>query len=229
MQYLHAEKGIKKIYISQIIAVIALLLVSCSTLFVKLFIYASLDADEVISNILLLLVGGGFELLAVIAFVLMVIYGMLGYWNASKDDSEFRRAMICVLASGVLAIIGSLFQLPSPMLHTMFSAASMVLELFIVVYAISGIINLAQGCEHSEMADEGDRLLKIMVFTYIISAIDKLIIRIFELSDQAKIISGIMGVLDLIVSLLQYVLILRYLRKTENMLKTVNAANGDAT
>ena len=164
MQYLHAEKGIKKIYISQIIAVIALLLVSCSTLFVKLFIYASLDADEVISNILLLLVGGGFELLAVIAFVLMVIYGMLGYWNASKDDSEFRRAMICVLASGVLAIIGSLFQLPSPMLHTMFSAASMVLELFIVVYAISGIINLAQGCEHSEMADEGDRLLKIMVF-----------------------------------------------------------------
>ena len=229
MQYLHAEKGIKKIYISQIIAVIALLLVSCSTLFVKLFIYASLDADEVISNILLLLVGGGFELLAVIAFVLMVIYGMLGYWNASKDDSEFRRAMICVLVSGVLAIIGSLFQLPSPMLHTMFSAASMVLELFIVVYAISGIINLAQGCEHSEMADEGDRLLKIMVFTYIISAIDKLIIRIFELSDQAKIISGIMGVLDLIVSLLQYVLILRYLRKTENMLKTVNAANGDVT
>ena len=88
-----------------------------------------------------------------------------------------------------------------------------------MIFSISGLINICINQKRTDLAQKGDKLLKFLVITYIITSIDALIIRIFELSTQAKIVSVIFGVIDFILTIVQFVLYIKYLRQTLQIFK----------
>ena len=224
MKYFNAKKGLKKVYISQVFAIIAAVLSSLTVLFIGLFKIGF--ADSVAASVLeFAVLTFAFGLSMIIMVILTNLFGIIGYFQAAKDEPEFRKAMLCMIASGALVIIGSVFQLPNGTLYTIFTSAGTIVEMFVMVFSISGIIKISDSFENTKMSGRGDFLLKVLVATYIISSIDTLIVRIFELSDQAKIVSVILDVIDLALIVLRYVLYLRYLRAAMRMI-TENDADG---
>lgn len=224
MKYLNAEKGIKKIYISQFLYILTAVLVSITSLF-SLFFKSVLTISELDELLGLILVSVFFAFALTIALIGSAILGIIGYFQAARDEPEFRKPMICTFAFGITALASSFLQIPNDTLHTIFDSASTIIEMFVIIFALSGIIRLSVSCDRSDMADRGGSLMKIMVITYIISAMDALTIRIFELSQHAKIVSLIIGAIDLALIVTRYVLYLRYLRYSAKMLTDHNAAN----
>ena len=210
MDYLYIEKGIKKVYISQIFAIIAALLTGCTELVTSVYKNIIKGSSEKDSWIMILSLAVGVVLLA--AVITSNLIGMIGYYQASKDDPLFKKSMYCALTSCILTVVGELLQIPNGMLYTVFTASAMIVEMFVMVFAIAGLVNLSESQGWSDLSEKGDRLLKLLAVTYIISAVNALIIRIFELSAESKMISFIINVIDSCLIIIRYILYLRYLK-----------------
>ena len=217
MQYLNTGKGIKKIRDSQFIAIIASLLTGGTALLLDLFPITK-NGTDVIAILPLVILGIISMFASLTAMIVTLVLSLVGYRQIATDEPEFRKAFLCAAASGALSIVGFFFQIPNGTISTILTTAGTIVEMFVIIFAISGFINLFENCECPDMAEEGDSLLKVFIATYIITAINALIIRIFELSSHAKVVSNIFGAIDLAVIVLRYVLYLKYLKKTENML-----------
>ena len=204
MKSINAKKGLKKVFISQVFAIIMAMLSSCTMLFIGMFKVLSVDSETVSSLFELAVLSITFSASMLLTAVFSYIFGIIGYYQAGKVEAEFKKSMLCMIASGALVIIGNFFQIPNGTLYTILTSAGSIVE-------------------SVEMSERGDRLLKILVAIYIISAIDTLIIRIFELSAQAKIVSFIIDVIDLALIVLRYVLYMRYLHGAMKMLAENNA------
>lgn len=216
MKYLNAEKGIKKVYISQIFAIIAAALSGCAELMFDAF---NNDLAELLTRHLgIVFAGFALSILLISLIVAFNIIGFLGYYQAAKDEPVFKKSVFCVAASGALTVIGTFFKIPNGMLHTIFTNAGTIVEMFVVIFAVSGLMELCGNCSRDDLSGAGDRMLKILIVTYIISSVNALTIRIFELSAQAKIISVIVGAIDLVLIVLRYAMYLRYLRGVRKML-----------
>ena len=210
MDYLSIEKGIKKVYISQIFAIIAALLIGCTELVTSVYKNIIKGSSEKDSWIMILSLAVGVVLLA--AVITSNLIGMIGYYQASKDDPLFKKSMYCALTSCILTVVGELLQIPNGMLYTVFTASAMIVEMFVMVFAIAGLVNLSESQGWSDLSEKGDRLLKLLAVTFIISAVNALIIRIFELSAESKMISFIINVIDSCLIIIRYILYLRYLK-----------------
>ena len=210
MDYLYIEKGIKKVYISQIFAIIAALLIGCTELVTSVYKNIIKGSSEKDSWIMILSLAVGVVLLA--AVITSNLIGMIGYYQASKDDPLFKKSMYCALTSCILTVVGELLQIPNGMLYTVFTASAMIVEMFVMVFAIAGLVNLSESQGWSDLSEKGDRLLKLLAVTFIISAVNALIIRIFELSAESKMISFIINVIDSCLIIIRYILYLRYLK-----------------
>lgn len=217
MKYTNAEKGIKKVFVSQIFAIIAAVLNSATSLFVGMLKVVFTGALA-LSTLELMILSVSFGIALLMMVILSTVMGIVGYYQAGKDEGDFVKSMLCLIANGVLIIIGQSFQIPNGTLYTILITAGTIVEMFVIVFSISGVIKISDSLECSEMSDRGSKLLTILTITFIISAINALIIRIFELSEQAKIVSVIIDMVDLALIVLRYVLYLRYLRGTVKML-----------
>lgn len=212
MEYHNTEKGIKKVYISQIFAIIAALLIGCTELVTSVYKNIIKGSSEKDSWIIFLSLAVGVVLLA--AVITSNLIGMIGYYQASKDDLFFKKSMYCALTSCILTVVGELLQIPNGMLYTVFTASAMIVEMFVMIFAIAGLVNLYESQGRSDLSEKGDRLLKLLAVTYIISAVNALIIRIFELSAESKMISFIINVIDSCLIVIRYILYLKYLKST---------------
>ena len=221
MNYHNVEKGIKKIYISQIFAIVVAVMSGGTVLLTEILSRLFDESSTFLAMAAILTVA--FFLVFLVVVIGTGLLEIFGYYQALKDEPMFKKAMICALVSSSLTVLGVFVQIPNGMLYTIFTSASTILEMFVMVYAIAGLIGISENCARPDLCKKGDMLLKIMVVTYIISSIEALITRIFELSDHAKIVSLIIGAADLILMVLRYVFYLRYLRDEMKMLRNVNA------
>ena len=214
----HVGKGIKKIVIGQYFSIVATSLLGITSILLNVF---KINADLLKSNFYGILLAAsiviGFVFIG--SMVISVIFSFLGFYQASKEEDDFKKAMICAVIVGVFSLIGYFFQIPNGTVYTIFSAASTIFEMFVMIYSISGLINISVRHKRTDLVETGDKLLKFLVITYIISSIDALVIRIFELSTHAKIISVIVGIIDFVLTVVQFVLYIRYLTQTLQMFK----------
>lgn len=217
MNFPHAEKGIKKLVIAQAFAIAATVLLNVPLILINAFDMFGSDVFDMGRLSLWYFILSSL-VFALPAQVLTVVLSVTGYVQASRDEKDFRKAMICALANTALVIFGAVFQMFNMTLSTIFSAASTIVEMFAMVYAITALIHLSEQCERDDMMQRGNTLLRVLVTTYIIAAVNALIIRIFELSSKAVIVAVIIGVIDLILNVTQIVLYLIYLKQAAKML-----------
>ncbi len=218
MSFINAEKGIKKIYISEIFAVLAAIV---GDLALRLIDYvAQIHFTDWIVIISLFL-----GVLCLVLQILCIIFGFIGCINAAKDEEEFKKAFYCTIAAGSLAIISIFIQSFNNTAYALIESSETVIEMFVMIFSVSGLINISEKCECTDMEDKGIHLLKLLTATYVIAAINALVIRMFELSENAQAVSYIIGIVDLIIKLVQYFLYLGYLKKSKAMLSSYIGAN----
>ena len=214
----NAEKGIKKVYIAQVFAIIASFFSSAS------WILTSFSIELFGNDIKLWLspLGGANILLAFVSSVLLIltaVLSFLGYYQASKDEPEFKKSMICILLFGAFSVIGPLLKVPNGMISTIFNSAGTIFDMFVVIYATSGLINLSEKYERSDLAKKGETILRFFVVTYIISALSAIAIRISELSSHLQFVLVIAGFIGFVLSITQTIVYMKYLSQSKKMLE----------
>lgn len=217
MKFPNAEKGIKKLIISVIFSIIAAVLINVPMISVNIMAMMGGDPSAVSDTPLwFFVINSSFAALTAQAFALVL--SIIGYIQASNDEKDFKKAMVCSLAGGAMFVFISFFQILNTTLSTILSAASMILEMFVMIYSVTALIHLSEQCDREDMVKKGNTLLKFLVCTYIIAALNALIIRTFELSSKSIIVAVVIGVIDLVLNIAQFILYLSYLKKTAKML-----------
>lgn len=218
-QFIHVQKGIKKIMIAQIVAIVSTVFSSVLSFLLLLLGINVSSAEYSGPELIWITIYAVLGFCSVVAIVVTMIISIWGFLQASKDEPEFKKAMICTAVSGTVLVFGSVFHIPNGAIYTILTSVASIVEMFVAIFGLSGMIIIADRCERSDVKASGNFWMKIMVLTYFIISINALVIRIFELSSQARMISAIFGVFDLVLSASQYIIFWMYSRKVLHMLK----------
>ena len=220
--YPNAAKGVKRIFISEILSLIAEIgaIVAIITTLLSIATAASESEVDPVVGIFAsdayvgLTVTGLVTIIAAVLAVIAFIMQLVGIVNASKDEGAFKISLFAVIASIVFTIIGGFFPQTS-IVSKIFSALTTLSQLFVTVFIIQGIINLAKKIGNSAVEKKGNTLLKIIACIYIISVIIYIVTGII---GGAPIIANVLSIGSSVLQIVAYLLFLSVLSNAKKML-----------
>lgn len=217
MKFDNARKGIKRIYTAEVLSIIATIVAIVAA--VLLVILGSFTKDgkvnvtDVISTISLIVAG-------VIAFVAYIM-NIVGISSASRDSADFKNALYMVIGALVASIASALLQKSSPSLASAIQVSENIFELFTSYYIINGCTNLAKQVGNAAVEAEGQKTIKLFLTVWIVSIVVETLGKIIERTSTSQvltIIAGILTIAAMVLGLVCYIIFLKLLRKTVDIL-----------
>ena len=217
MRFPNAASGVKKIFTAEILALISEILL----LFAGVLVVIALGAAQNNANDSLALgtlagfaiFGFGATVIAVIAFILKIV----GISQASKDENSFKTAIICLIIGIVGSLVYSIFQTSSPTVASIGNLIYQLMNLFVTIFVISGIIKLADQLNDGVVSAKGSTLLKLITVIYALTIIANIIVLILG-GYSVSIVAAIIYLIALILTVVQYFMYLAYLSNAKKML-----------
>ena len=211
MKYPNAYSGMKKIYISEIIALIAsIIMVICSVFLMACYNDPDLIVETWIFSAAVLVVLG--------VFVFSYILQIIGIVRATKDEPAFRVSLIAIIAALVITVLECIFFEGNHVITFILEIASDVAQFFLVHYIIHGIMHISEHLGRDDISKKGKR-----IFTVIYIAIGfEIIVRIFEMifgKELGEQLSMPFGIVANILKVVEYILFLSYIVKAKKLLK----------
>ena len=222
MRFPNAYEGVKKLFTSQILQIIAgaLLLIAAFSLVIT-GVAASgasnggqvTDAEAIgilgaagISGVF----GIGGLVVSIVAFVLMI----LGLNKGKIDEPNFKNALICIIASLVISIIsGFVPGVGGKIISEIGNIASFIANIFIIF----GVRHLAIEVNDSAVEKKSNTLLYIIIAVNVLAIIAGIIAAVTT-SNTGSSISSILSSIASILNIVSIVLFLVLLAKAKNML-----------
>ena len=213
MKYPNAANGINKIFMSEVIALAASVIVLvCSVIGVLCFENPDL---EILVGILVIIV-----LFALGFFVLAYILQIVGIMRASKDEPAFKVSVIAIIAAMILTVLEGVFY-GNHFASFFVEIAGDVAQFFLVHYIIHGIMHIADHLERPDMIKKGKIIFRVI---YIAIAFE-IIVRIFEIifgKEVGEQLSMPFGIVAEILKVAEYVMFLTYVGKANKMMKNAD-------
>ena len=215
MRFPNAAAGVKKIFTSEILSLIAGLLSVIAAIGGVVLAAAATSADNSsdaataagLTGLGIFAVFGiGAAILLVIAFILKLV----GINKAKVDESAFKTAMIFVLVGIVATLIGGFIN--NDTVKSIFDIISSVASLCVTLYIIQGIKNLADQLNDGAVSAKGSKIFMLIACIYCIRILASII------SLFAPTVAGILELVGAIVSIVQYIIFLTYLSQAKKML-----------
>ena len=207
MKFPNAFNGSKKIFLAEILALIAAVLVMIAGIAVGGAVKAE-TGEGAVNGILgagaLVVVGG---IVAIVAFIVEI----LGINACAKDEPKFKTALYAILA-GIVASVISSATASSSTVSTIFSVIGSVASLFATILIIKGFISLADQLGRSDVASFGNTTLYLYIATGVISILASII------SVAAKSTAVAMAWISGIVSVIGLIVFIIFLKKSKDML-----------
>ena len=200
-----------KIYISEIIALIAsIIMVICSVFLMACYNDPDLIVETWIFSAAVLVVLG--------VFVFSYILQIIGIVRATKDEPAFRVSLIAIIAALVITVLECIFFEGNDVITFVLEIASDVAQFFLVHYIIHGIMHISEHLGRDDISKKGKR-----IFTVIYIAIGfEIIVRIFEMifgKELGEQLSMPFGIVANILKVVEYILFLSYIVKAKKLLK----------
>ena len=214
MRYPNAFSGIKKIWLAEILMLIAA--VMGIVLIVILALNVSMDGDAVVVSDAVLGAVGAITIVAALIALVAFILNLVGLVAARKDDEAFKTALLVTLLGIAASIISSVWS-KSVRLVKVMDVVTSLCNLFASYYVLTGIANLADTYPDADTKALALKSRNLIMYTFCATAIIKAIIAIFNIQDGSTI-STILGFIALAVEIVSYVLYLRALSKGKDML-----------
>lgn len=219
MRFPHAAKGVKKIFIAELLMLVSGL---AALVMIVLAVMSDQNASfEKTAATGVLICGVTAGLLMLFGGIMMVI----GYIQTAKDEESFVKAIIFAVVSVVLAVAASYFQGRTgayEWVYTIISAVAQLTWMIVAISAIGGLIDLSYSCNRADLVRRGGTILKLLDAIYILTFILIILKQVFKLFLDKAVINSITAVIEVVVSvlsLIQYILYLSYLGKVSGMLK----------
>lgn len=216
MTFPNAYKGVKKIHLGQILAIIAGIAMLAAVLIVA--IKGGENAEEISEELLgpvaiLMLVSG---ILAIIGMIITIV----GLVNGKIDEPAFMTALIMVLLSIILSAIDSFYLNEKYATASKFvSAAQSVLQLASTVFVIKGIMNLAGKLDRPDMVEKGKKTMSVILVVSIIAIICELLTGFFSLGETLANIVAVVEICASVLALVYLIIYIIYLGKAKKMLE----------
>lgn len=212
MKFPHAYKGVKLIFVAEIIAIVVSVLALISSIFVSIGSAAAASAT-------LILVSG---IVGIVVFVIQLV----GLFQGARESREFRIALwitlIGIIASLVSAILQSIEATKglSPILFAVLTTVAAVADLLVVIFVLFGISTLAESLGNGEMSERGRRLAMYVIVIYIISLIFGFIPGFsVYVNPGVRLLFSIFAITSAVLEIVIYVLTLIYLHNAIEMLE----------
>ena len=217
--YPNAYNGIKKIYTAEILSLIAAIIGIIAAIAALAGVYAIDAGKETDGAIAALLGGGAIILISGILVIIAFIIQIIGISNASKDEPLFKKAMTWLIIGLVASIVISF--LPEDSMETLDMVADLVkgiADIFVIMYVIDGVISLAKKIGKSSIAAKGAKIKNMIIVVYAIGLILTVIDGFMTENDTTVVISGVLGIIALIVMIAAYLMYLKLLSRAKKML-----------
>ena len=209
MKFPNAFAGVKKLYTSEILSLIALIC-GLITVFAAFFTAGVIEAglDSAVDTSLG--VTGVFTILTGILFLIAFILNLVGLSQAGKDDPTFKLALYATILAIVISA-GASF-VPEGVVKELLTVVNEIMLLLVSLLSITGIMSLSRQCMNAEMENRGKKLIKIITASIIVAGISNIVYHFFA---EGAVVLGIVSiVIDLIASLIY----LGYLNRARKML-----------
>ena len=221
MSFPHAAKGISKIFFSEMIT-----LISGIALAIMILITAA-NADtfkadnpnELATGLVI-----GFFAAGAVFFISFIIK-VIGYFQASRDEEGFTRAIILAIITVVLLIVANILQPQNNVvmqwIYTVVLVAAETTHMVVIVSAVGGMVNLSYKCRDEGLVRRGNTIIKIVSAIYALNIVLIILNRIlfFINPDILKTFNLIIKLLVAVLTVIQYILYITYLANVSSMLK----------
>ena len=147
MKYPNASTGIRRIYIAEILSVLAAVLaIVVMILTAANHIDTNLTGEEATRALQAAKMDTPFVVLSLSMMLLMLVsyfMNLSGIINASKDDEGFKRALWALLASIAFGVVAAILENSNARVANWLKVPSTLFELVVTIYVLEGIGNLA--------------------------------------------------------------------------------------
>ena len=217
MNFPNAANGVKKIFTSQILDIIAAaaFFISAITGIVTLTSAANENAGATVgfgAGTLVLVLGGA--VVSIVASILMLV----GIIKASKDEQNFKTALAFVVLGIIAIIVGACFQSSTPVVYNVCTTITKIADLCTTCYIIMGIIRLAEQLGETAVAEKGKTLYRVILAVYVISILGLACYTLFYFNPAFVVIGSVILCASYVVSIVSYFLFLSLLAKGKKML-----------
>ncbi|MBQ3329279.1 MAG: hypothetical protein IJG88_04930 [Eggerthellaceae bacterium] len=207
----NAYKGVKKIFVAEILQLIGsvLTLVGLTMLVGGAGAYLETGGDA--SAVSTVATGGIFTLLAPCLAILALVLNLVGLKQASADEPDrMGKAFTCAIIALVLSFVVVVFVLMHWGGASFLNALSDLAEMCAIIFTIMGVSEVTQNIARQDVADMGPKILTISVIAIV-----------------ASIIAGIVGntsggeasIIALVLMMVAYVVFLVFLGRAVSALK----------
>ncbi len=220
MTFPNAFQGVKKLFTSEILKLIATLCALIGSIAGVLTIAAAVNESNggvVGGSIATVVLGLGATVLLLIAYILKLI----GLKKAGNDEPRFAQAFIIAIFALILAVVSGILgslNVGNGVVDTIFQILANVAEIIITVFVIQGIQNLAEKLNQHDIAETGSKLQIIIIVFYVLAIIASVLPLIFGANPATATISSIIAIVGAVLNLIAYIVFLVYLSKAKNML-----------
>ncbi len=227
MKFPNTFKGIKKIWLAEI-----LMLVAAVLSIVLVFIIANNSAviestvvDEssvVVADTLVVnteavktptaIIGIAAAVLTLVAFLL----NLIGIINCRKDDKNFINALFATLLGVVCGIVNAIWGEAKPRLGSWMEFVMVMESCYASYYVLTGVSNLSDAYPDAATKKLVDKSRNWLLGSFCLSAGLKLIVDIFNIQDGTP--KTIMAIVAALAEIISYVIYLMALNKSKKML-----------
>ncbi len=218
MKFPNAAKGISKLYLAEILSLIAALATGFAMIFLLIAVgtYDNLGALTTGS-----VAGASFGLVClsaagVLALVAMILQ-IVGVFQASRDEGSFKLIIYVVIFGIIVTLIAGIFS-SNRVLNSISQAVSNVVELLTTLLTILGICNLSLQLRKGSMVDRGHSLIKIILAVQVLAIIASLC-TIFFWSITFRVLLVCLLGFSTVLEIAGYILFLVYLGDAKKMLQ----------
>ena len=215
MRFPNAFSGVKKIWLAEILMLLAAVIG-----IIMIFVIAgnSILVDDVIvfnegeAGTPVSILGIASAVIALVAFIL----NLVGLIIARKDDSGFRIALLVTVLGVIASAVSAIWSTNAGLVKWM-DTLTTIFSMFASYYVLTGIANLADQIPDAETKALALKSRTLVEGSFCLTVIFKLIINIFNIQNGSTIYT-ILAVVAMLLELVSYILYLRALSKGKKML-----------
>ena len=218
MKYPNAAKGIRKIYIAEILSILAAVL---AIVLVVMAAANHIDVNASGEEATQALQSSNLSTPFVIWGIVMMLFILVAYFlnligiaNASKDESAFKSALWVFLASIAFGVVAGILESSNARVANWLKIPSTLLELAVTIFVLKGIGNLAVNLGKKEIADMSAKCRTWLISALILSAAAEVFVALGSTGSTLNTVSGVAAGL---LQIFAYVVYLQVLNKARLM------------
>ena len=213
MTFPKAERGIKIVFLAQISFMLASVFSTASAIgnMINYYIHINFPEEELLLAPFLII-----AILAVIFLLAGFALTIIGVLKASGENENFKVALYSILFGVALSIIGMIWSGDNAV-GTITGLLTTLTSFLAIIYVIQGIRSISLKLDKPEMEQTGSKLYTLFSVFYVIETCSNIAILIFN-DNSSFIIVSLLQIFFNIMSVVQYLIFMLYLRKAIKML-----------